>query len=72
MVFGAAGATQTPKIDDFRPAQKSCMKNPSVRGFCINALTVSDCCADLSFPTATLLLFGRCRSMIEAIPVFAK
>ncbi len=30
MVFGAAGAAQTPNIDDFRPAQKPCMKNPSV------------------------------------------
>jgi hypothetical protein len=34
MVFGAAGAAQTPKIDDFRPAQKSCIKNPSVC-FCL-------------------------------------
>ena len=30
MAFGAPGAAQTPKIDDFRPAQKSCMKNPCV------------------------------------------
>ncbi len=30
MVFGAAGAVQTPKISDFRPAQKPCIKNSSV------------------------------------------
>ncbi len=29
MVFGAAGAVQTPTIDDFRPAQKPCIKNPN-------------------------------------------
>ncbi len=29
-VFEAAGAAQTSKIDDFRPAQKPCIKNPSV------------------------------------------
>ncbi len=29
-VFWAAGAAQTPKIDDFRPAQKACIKNLSV------------------------------------------
>ncbi len=28
MVFGAPGAAQTPKINDFRPAQNSCIKNP--------------------------------------------
>ncbi len=28
--FGAAGAAQTPKIKDFRPAQKPCIKNLSV------------------------------------------
>ena len=28
--FGATGAAQTPKIGDFRPAQKPCIKNPSV------------------------------------------
>ncbi len=27
MVFGAAGAAQTPKIDDFRPAQNHVLKN---------------------------------------------
>ncbi len=26
----APGAAQTPKLDDFRPAQKSCIKNPIV------------------------------------------
>ncbi len=31
MVFWAPGAAQAPKIDDFRPAQNSCIKNPSVR-----------------------------------------
>jgi hypothetical protein len=31
MVFGAAGATQTAKFDDFRPPQKPCMKNPSLQ-----------------------------------------
>jgi hypothetical protein len=30
MVFGAAGAAQTPKIDDVRPAQKPCIENPPV------------------------------------------
>jgi hypothetical protein len=30
IVFGAARATQTPNIDDFRPAQQPCIKNPSV------------------------------------------
>ncbi len=30
MVSRAPGAAQTPKIDDFRPAQKSCIKNLSV------------------------------------------
>jgi hypothetical protein len=30
MVLGAAGAAQTPKIDDSWPAQKPCIKNPSV------------------------------------------
>jgi hypothetical protein len=34
MVFGAAGASQTPKIDDFRPAQKPCIKNPSLNQNC--------------------------------------
>ncbi len=29
MVFGAAGAAQTPKIDDFRPALKPYIRNPS-------------------------------------------
>ena len=28
--FGAAGAAKTPKIGDFRPAQKPCIENPSV------------------------------------------
>jgi hypothetical protein len=28
--LGAAGAAQTPKNVDFRPAQKPCMINPSV------------------------------------------
>ncbi len=28
--FGAAGAAPTPQIDDFRPAQKPCIQNPSV------------------------------------------
>ncbi len=28
MVSRAPGAAQTPKIGDFRPAQKSCIKNP--------------------------------------------
>ncbi len=28
--FGAAGAAQTPKIDDCQLAQKPCLKNPSV------------------------------------------
>ena len=32
MVFGAPGAPQTPEIDDFRPAQNSCIKNPGVCG----------------------------------------
>ena len=31
-VFGAAGAAQTFKIDDFRPAQQPCINNPSVHG----------------------------------------
>ncbi len=30
MVCGAAGAAKTPNIDDFRPVQKPCIKNPSV------------------------------------------
>ncbi len=30
MFFWAAGAAQSPKTDDFRPAQKPCIKNPSV------------------------------------------
>ena len=30
LVLGSAEAAQTPKIDDFRPAQKPCIKNPSV------------------------------------------
>jgi hypothetical protein len=30
--WGAAGAGQTPNIDDFRPAPKPCVKNPSVLG----------------------------------------
>jgi hypothetical protein len=30
MVFGAAGAAQTPQIGDFRPAEKSCIKSPCV------------------------------------------
>ncbi len=33
MVFGAAGAAQTQKIDDCRPAQKPCIKSPSVIGW---------------------------------------
>ncbi len=41
MVSRAPGAAQTPKIDDFWPAQKSCIKHPGLKGFCINALTVS-------------------------------
>ena len=28
--WGAAGAAETPQIDDFRPAQKPCIKHPSV------------------------------------------
>ena len=28
--FGTAGAPQTPEIEDFRPAQNSCIKNPGV------------------------------------------
>ncbi len=31
MVFGASGAAQTPNIDDSRPAQKPCIKNPTVK-----------------------------------------
>ena len=31
MVSRAPGAAQSPKIVDFRPAQKSCIKNQSVR-----------------------------------------
>ncbi len=31
IVFGASGAAQTRKIDDFRPARKPCNKHPSVR-----------------------------------------
>jgi hypothetical protein len=27
--FGAAGAAQTPRVDDLRPAQQPCIKNPS-------------------------------------------
>jgi hypothetical protein len=38
MAFGAPGAAQTPKICDFRPAQKPCIKNPSVKGFCIKCM----------------------------------
>jgi hypothetical protein len=30
IVFWAAGAAQTPKVDDFRPAQQPCIKNLSV------------------------------------------
>ncbi len=30
MVLGAAGAAQTPKFDDVRPAQKPCIENQSV------------------------------------------
>jgi hypothetical protein len=30
MVVAAAGASQTPKIDDCRPAQKPCIRNPCV------------------------------------------
>ncbi len=30
LVSRAPGAAQTPKIDDFRPAQRSCTKNLSV------------------------------------------
>ncbi len=30
MVFGAAGTAQTPNIDDFRPAPKPYIKNPSL------------------------------------------
>jgi hypothetical protein len=33
MVFGALRAAQTRKINDFRPAQKPCIKNPSVMDF---------------------------------------
>ncbi len=36
MFFGAPGAAQTPKIDDSRPAPKSCIKNPSVGCMGIN------------------------------------
>jgi hypothetical protein len=32
MVFGAAGAAHTSKIDDFRPAQKPCIENQSIVG----------------------------------------
>ena len=32
MVFPAPGVAQTPKIGDFRPAQKSCILNPNVDG----------------------------------------
>jgi hypothetical protein len=28
--LGAGGAAQTPKLDDLRPAQKPCIKSPSV------------------------------------------
>jgi hypothetical protein len=31
VLFGAAGAAQTLEIVDYRPAQKPCMKNPSVK-----------------------------------------
>ncbi len=31
-VYPAAGATQTPKIGDFRLAQKPCIKNRNVKG----------------------------------------
>ncbi len=30
MVLGAPGAPQTPEIDDFQPAENSCIKNPGV------------------------------------------
>ncbi len=30
MGFEAPGAAQTPEIEDFRPAQNSCIKNPGV------------------------------------------
>ncbi len=30
LTSGAQGAPQTPEMDDYRPAQKSCIKNPSV------------------------------------------
>jgi hypothetical protein len=30
MFLGSAGAAQTPNIDDLRPVQKPCTKNPSV------------------------------------------
>jgi hypothetical protein len=48
MVVWAAGAAQTPKIEDFRLVPKPCIKNPSARGFCIKALAVS------SPPTASV------------------
>ncbi len=33
--MGVAGAAQTPKIDDLRPAQQPCIKNPSISKPCI-------------------------------------
>ena len=42
MVFGAPGAPQTPEIDDFRPAQNSCIKNPGVKPGNKNYIEVSD------------------------------
>ncbi len=32
MLLGAAAVARTLKIDDFRPAQKPCIKSPSVLG----------------------------------------
>ena len=40
MVLGAPGAAQTPEIDDFRPAQNSCIKNP---GVCTHSLLPKLC-----------------------------
>ncbi len=34
MVCWAAGAAHTPKIEDLRPAQKPCIKNPSIIRLC--------------------------------------
>ena len=38
MVSRAPGAAQTPKIGYFRPAQKLCIKNPSVQSFDMDTL----------------------------------